>query len=82
MSAPQNAFPNLRTLLSVRMLPAGIRLRVGPHDSDFTPVEELSPGDLVFDPATARFRSIRDMDCRTLSREKARARGLDLVMTV
>lgn len=82
MSAPQNAFPNMRALLSVRMLAAGTRLRVGPRDSDFAAVEDLSPGDLIFDPAMARYRSIRDMDCRTLSRDKARARGLDMVRTV
>ncbi len=64
-------------LLSVRMFAAGTKLRTGVASDDFTPVEELSAGETVYDPINRRFHDITDMSCGTLDRERARARGLD-----
>lgn len=64
--------------LSVRMFAAGTRLRTGVDPEDFTPVEDLSPGETIYDPISGRFHDIVEMNCGTLDREKARARGMEL----
>lgn len=66
------------TFVSVRMFAAGTRLRTGIDDTDFTPVEELSPGDVIYDPVSGRFHDIADMSCGTLDRDKAREIGMEL----
>lgn len=66
------------TFVSVRMFAAGTKLRTGLDDSDFTPVEDLSPGDAIYDPVSGRFHDIADMSCGTLDRDKARDIGMEL----
>ncbi len=66
------------TFLSVRMFAAGTLLRTGIDPQDFTPVEELSAGETIYDPVSGRFHDILEMSCRTLDREKARARGMEV----
>lgn len=64
--------------LSVRMFAAGTLLRTGIEPDDFTPVEELSAGETIYDPVSGRFHDILEMSCGTLDREKARARGMEV----
>ncbi len=66
------------TFLSVRMFAAGTLLRTGVDPEDFTPVEELSAGETIYDPVSGRFHDILEMSCGTLDREKARARGMEV----
>ena len=66
------------TFLSVRMFAAGTLLRTGIEADDFTPVEELSAGEAIYDPVSGRFHDILEMSCGTLDREKARARGMEV----
>lgn len=66
------------TFVSVRMFAAGTRLRTGIDEGDYTPVEELSPGDAIYDPTSGRFHDIADMSCGTLDRDKAREIGMEL----
>jgi hypothetical protein len=66
------------TFLSVRMFAAGTVLRTGVEPDDFTPIEELSAGEAIYDPVSGRFHDILEMSCRTLDREKARARGMEV----
>jgi hypothetical protein len=66
------------TFLSVRMFAAGTLLRTGVDPDDFTPVEELSAGETIYDPVSGRFHDILEMSCGTLDRDKARARGMEV----
>lgn len=66
------------TFLTVRMFAAGTRIRTGIEPEDFTPVEDLSPGETIYDPISGRFHDIQEMSCGTLDREKARSRGMEV----
>ncbi len=66
------------TFLSVRMFAAGTLLRTGVDPDDFTPIEDLSAGEAIYDPVSGRFHDILEMSCGTLDREKARARGMEV----
>lgn len=66
------------TFLSVRMFAAGTMLRTGVEPDDFTPIEDLSAGETIYDPVSGRFHDILSMSCGTLDREKARARGMEV----
>jgi hypothetical protein len=66
-------------LLTVQMFAAGTYVRTGTGPEDYTPIEELSTGEAIYDPLSGRFHDIIDMSCGTLDRSKARARGMDML---
>lgn len=66
-------------LLSVQMFAVGTPVRTGIGQDDYTPIEELSSGEAIYDPLSGRFHDIVDMSCGTLDRAKARARGMDVL---
>ena len=66
------------TFLSVRMFAAGTLLRTGVEPEDFTPVEELSAGETIYDPVSGRFHHILEMTFGTHDREKARDRTMEV----
>ena len=66
------------TFLAVRMFAAGTPVRTGIEPDAFTPVEELSPGEAIYDPVSGRFHDIVEMSCGTLDRDRARARGMEM----
>ncbi|MEZ5756552.1 MAG: hypothetical protein R3D90_17970 [Paracoccaceae bacterium] len=58
------------------MLSQGLRLRVGPHEDDLCPVEELSIGEPVWDLASQRLVDIEAMSCATLDSARLAELGL------